>query len=155
MGLIEPRRDKGLLSGQYRGLTAPGDDKVPSPHHKSLRTSSTPKLWRRKRTSPGRYRCANCVKPNPTGWHSWSQHASKTARRDNGEVPPCLGMISARPLANIINYIYNSNTPGTKMVFPRVDTAPQAVETPLTSVECFLGWGLEPVCGDSCPSGQR
>ena len=39
--LMEPVRGKSCLSGQRRGLAAPGDDRVLSPNQKSFHTSTT------------------------------------------------------------------------------------------------------------------
>ena len=40
--------------------------------------------------------------------------------------------------SEILPYLYNSNNPGTITDIPRVDTAPQGVETPTQLARCEL-----------------
>ena len=84
LGLMEPTRGESCPSGQRRGPTAPGEDRVSSPDQSSLYISTTPATWGQKRRSPGSLPPRTVWKPQPTGWlligwGSWNQGAVRVA----------------------------------------------------------------------------
>ena len=62
---MEPARGESCPSGQRRGRAAPGGDKVPSLHEKSIYIPTTPKSRGRKRRSPGSIQPRKVWKPQP------------------------------------------------------------------------------------------
>ena len=71
LGLMDPARRKGCPSGESRSPAEPGEYKVPSSHQNVLYISTTPTNGGENEGSPGRYRPARSVNPNPIADADW------------------------------------------------------------------------------------
>ena len=145
LGLMEPARGESSPSGQRRSPAAPGEDKFPSPGQKSFRISTTPKRRGRKRRSPRSILPRRVWKPQPhwviadwLGLMEQSRSESCPSGQRRGPAAPGEYWVLSPDQKSFHISITNSNNLRMKTKIPRVDTAPQGVQTPTQLARCRL-----------------
>ena len=98
---MEPARGESCPSGQRRGPTAPGEERV-IPGSETLPDLQLQQTVDENGDHPGRYRPARRGNVNPTGGllissGLWSYRVVRVVPRDNVKVPPHPGRIGSHP----------------------------------------------------------